>query len=38
VKQNKDKVAGMSAIYDDLAVFFKKAKSKTDAAATQPVV
>jgi hypothetical protein len=37
VKQNKDKVAGMSVISDELAVFFKKTKSKTEAAA-QPAV
>lgn len=35
VKQNKDKVVGLSVISDELAVFFKKAKVKADSAATK---
>lgn len=35
VKQNKDKVAGLSVISDELAVFFKKAKAKSDTSATK---
>lgn len=30
VKQNKDKVPGLSVMNDEMAVFFKKAKAKTD--------
>lgn len=30
VKQNKDKVAGLSVISDELSEFFKKSKSKTE--------
>lgn len=35
VKQNKDKVPGLSVISDEMAVFFKKAKAKPDASATK---
>ena len=35
VKQNKDKVSGLSVISDELAVFFKKAKAKSDTSATK---
>jgi len=35
VKQNKDKVAGLSVISDELAVFFKKAKVKSNTSATK---
>lgn len=31
VKQNQDKVAGLSATADEMAVFFKKGKAKADA-------
>jgi hypothetical protein len=32
VKQNKDKVPGLSVVNDNLAIFFKKAKAKPDTA------
>ncbi len=32
VKQNKDKVVGLSVMNDEMAVFFKRARTKTDAA------
>jgi hypothetical protein len=35
VKQSKDKVAGLSVMNDEMAVFFKKAKAKSDVAATK---
>ena len=35
VKQNKDKVAGLSVISDELAVFFKKAKAKPESVAAK---
>ncbi|MDR3651575.1 MAG: hypothetical protein P4L34_01235 [Paludibacter sp.] len=30
IKQNKDKIPGLSAIYEQLSVFFKKTKAKPD--------
>jgi len=33
VKQNKDKVPGLASTADEMAVFFKKSKAKTSAAA-----
>jgi hypothetical protein len=33
VKQNKDKVPGLSVVNDNLAIFFKKAKAKPEAQA-----
>lgn len=35
VKQNKDKVPGLSVVSDEMAVFFKKAKAKPDTTAVK---
>ena len=35
VKQNKDKVAGLSVMNDEMAVFFKRARTKTDTTNTE---
>jgi hypothetical protein len=31
VKQNKDKVAGLNIVADEMGLFFKKSKAKTDS-------
>jgi hypothetical protein len=33
VKQNKDKVSGLSVVADDMAVYFKKTKAKIPVSA-----
>jgi hypothetical protein len=33
VKQSKDKVSGLNVIADDMAIFFKKSKAKTESTA-----
>ena len=35
VKQHKDKVPGLSAVYDEMSAFFKKNKIKTTPASSE---